>query len=503
MEMVNVSKPQSLSSILMGLCDVNSCDDRRILDITLDSRTVKPGSCFMSVADTKEVCEQHVKDGIERGAAAILCSYSVDAAREGVCIIKIDALRDHLGTISNRFFNNPSYSLKVCATTGTDGKTTVAYLTSMAIEILGGECGYVGTLGAGSIGRLVESKNTSPDVISIHRWLARFRDEGFQFASIEASSHGLHQGRLDGVKLETASFTNLSRDHLDYHGTMDAYLESKSLLFLRSEVDQCIINIDDKAGRSIFEHVPLHLKTWTCSSSSLSECLQSERQVQASHSLSTARGSSFTLSYEKIEEKVFSPLIGSFNVDNLLIVVTTLLALGYLFEDICRCIPKLDKIPGRMELCGESDTGAKVYVDYAHTPASLRAALQAITAMRPTRVSVVFGCGGQRDKGKRALMGAIAEQLSDQVFITADNPRTEAQGAIAADILQRMNEPEKALVIEDRRVAICEAIFAAKAGEVVLIAGKGHETVQSDSTGVSYHSDRLFVSEVLDKGTTV
>jgi UDP-N-acetylmuramoyl-L-alanyl-D-glutamate--2,6-diaminopimelate ligase len=497
--MVNISKSQNLSFILANLCQVDGCDDRKISDITLDSRAVKPGSCFISVADAKEVCKRHVKDGIERGAAAILCSHEVDVSKDMVSIKKIKALRDHLGTISNRFFGNPSDSLKVCATTGTNGKTTVTYLTSMAIELLGGESGYIGTLGAGNIGRLVESKNTSPDVISLHRWLARFRDEGLQFASIEASSHGLHQGRLDGVKLETAAFTNLSRDHLDYHGTMDAYLASKALLFLESEVSQGIINIDDEAGRGLFENMPCHLKTWTCSSSNLNQRLKSERQVQAGNILSTARGSSFMLSYKKITEKVFSPLIGRFNVDNLLIVVTTLLALGYPFKDICRCISKLNKIPGRMEYCGESDTGAKIYVDYAHTPDSLKAALQAIVTMRPAKISVVFGCGGQRDKGKRALMGAIAEQIADQVIVTADNPRTEAQSAITADILQGMNAPEKVLVIEDRRVAISEAIFTAKAGEVVLIAGKGHETIQNDSTGMRCHSDLVFVSEVLGK----
>jgi UDP-N-acetylmuramoyl-L-alanyl-D-glutamate--2,6-diaminopimelate ligase len=231
--------------------------------------------------------------------------------------------------------------------------------------------------------------------------------------------------------------------------------------------------------------------------------LKAERQVQASHILSTTRGSSFTLSYNEMTERVFSPLIGKFNVDNLLIVVATLLALDYPFEDICRCISKLDQIPGRMEYCGESDAGAKIYVDYAHTPDSLRAALQAIAASEPAKVSVVFGCGGQRDQGKRALMGCIAEQLSGQVFITADNPRDEAQDAIAVDILQGMNEPDKAVVIEDRREAICAAICAAHVGEVVLIAGKGHETVQTDSTGARYHSDLSFVAEVLHKASSI
>ena len=503
MSMVNVGEPQNLSSILMGLCDINSGDDLRILDITSDSRTVKPGSCFISVADDKTLCEEHIQDSIARGATAILCSYSVEADRDRVYIKEVDSLQKHLGTISNRFFNKPSHSLKVCATTGTNGKTTVAYLTSMAMEILGSNCGYVGTLGAGSIGRLVETENTSPDVISIHRRFSIFRDKGFQFANIEASSHGLHQGRLDGVKLETAAFTNLSRDHLDYHGTMEAYLESKSLLFAKSDVEQGIINIDDEAGRLIFQSVSSHLKTWACSSSALDGCLKAERQVQASHILSTTRGSSFTLSYNEITERVFSPLIGKFNVDNLLIVVATLLALDYPFEDICRCISKLDQIPGRMEYCGESDVGAKIYVDYAHTPDSLRAALQAIAASEPAKVSVVFGCGGQRDQGKRALMGCIAEQLSGQVFITADNPRDEAQDAIAADILQGMNEPDKAVVIEDRREAICAAIFSAQVGEVVLIAGKGHETVQTDSTGARYHSDLSFVAEVLHKASSI
>ena len=481
----------SLASLLRDIAEVPASCERQIEDLTLDSREVRPGSCFVALRGQQDDGGRYAADAIARGASAILAERPLPGLRPDVPVLHCAHLREQLGTLANRFFATPSAALKLCAVTGTNGKTTVAHLLAQAVERMGEAAAYIGTLGAGALDHLQPLGNTTPDILTINRHLAASRDRGCSVAALEASSHALAQGRLAGLEINAAAFTNLGHDHLDYHIDRDAYGAAKRSLFAHPGLAACVLNIDDLLGAQIARTRSSADTMWTCSSR------DGAARLRADTIVTTAAGMHFTLDIDGWRRAIASRLAGRFNVDNLLTVCGLLLASGYARAAIVEILPLLQGVTGRAEACGQTTSGARVFVDYAHTPDSLAAILATLRELAPRRIVVVFGCGGGRDRSKRPLMGAIAERDAERIIITADNPRDEDAAIIAAEIRTGMRAPAQATVILDRAVAIRTAMHEAGAGDFVLIAGKGHERTQESAGRMTPFSDHTEIARVL------
>lgn len=481
----------TLSTLLADIVTVPPALDRHIEDITLHSRDVRPGSCFVALAGHKDDGAHYAADAIARGAIAVLAEHPLTNLRPDVPVLHNAQLRAHLGMLANRYFDTPSSALNLCAVTGTNGKTTVAHLLAQAVEHMGRAAAYIGTLGAGSLAQLQPLANTTPDIITINRHLAASRARGCAVVALEASSHALAQQRLAGLRIKAAAFTNLGHDHLDYHIDLDAYGAAKRRLFAHPGVEAAVLNIDDALGAQIAMTRPAPASLWTCSSRDAQARLRADGVVAA------ASGMQFTLDIDGWRRRVSSRLAGRFNVDNLLVVCGLLLACGYEQEEIIDVLPLLRGVTGRAEECGQTASGARIFVDYAHTPDSLAAILATLRELAPRRIVVVFGCGGGRDRSKRPVMGAIAERDAERVIVTADNPRDEDAATIAAEICAGMRAPQAASVIIDRALAIRAALAEAEDGDFVLIAGKGHERTQESAGRMTAFSDHAEIARVL------
>lgn len=480
-----------LSALLRGIVTVPTELDRHVEDLTQDSREVRPGSCFIALAGHHDDGSRYAAQAIAQGALAILAERPLRNLRPDVPVLHSPHLRQHLGTLANRFFDTPSAALKLCAVTGTNGKTTVAHLLAQAVEHMGAAAGYIGTLGAGALAALAPLANTTPDIITINRWLARCRARACTVVALEASSHALTQQRLDGLALHAAGFTNLGHDHLDYHRDLASYGAAKRRLFAQPALGAAVVNIDDVCGAELVRQLPSAMTLWTCSSR------QAHARLRADNIIAAAGGMQFTLDIDGWRTPIASRLIGRFNVDNLLIVCGLLLVAGFAREALVQALPALRGVTGRAEECGRTARGARVFVDYAHTPDSLAAILATLRALLPRRIVLVFGCGGDRDRSKRALMGAIAERDAERLIITTDNPRNEAPAEIAAEICSGMREPASATLLPDRALAIRAALTAADDGDFVLIAGKGHERTQDIAGHITPFSDHAEIARVL------
>lgn len=468
----------ALSTLLEDIVAVPARHERAVLDITLDSRDVGPGSCFLALAGSTDDGTKYVGEAIVRGAAAVVAERPMVSPRADIPLLHTPVLRAQLGAIANRFFATPSAAMKLFAVTGTNGKTSVAHLLAQAVRLRGTHCGYIGTLGAGEPGGLTLLANTTPDVIALNRWLARFTTAGLNVTTLEVSSHALAQKRLAGLELYAAAFTNLGHDHLDYHADLKAYGDCKQSLFEHDGLRAAVVNIDDALGADIAASMRPGIEVWTCSSGHGRGAPAHHARLTVDAITTAPDGMRFTLRADGNSAEVQSALPGRFNVDNLLAVAGLMLSGGYAFDAVCSSLAGLQPVPGRMQDCGRTASGARIYVDYAHSPDSLAAVLGALRELRPRRLLVVFGCGGERDRSKRPLMGEIAERCADQVIVTTDNPRGEEPETIAAEILVGMQAPTSASVIHDRRLAIRTAVENAAAGDIVVVAGKGHETTQ-------------------------
>jgi UDP-N-acetylmuramoyl-L-alanyl-D-glutamate--2,6-diaminopimelate ligase len=465
-----------LSALLAGWCVVPPERDVAIHDLALHSSDVTPGGCFVALAGEKDNGWRYARDAVARGARAVLTAEQGRLLAD-VPTIEVPALRTRLGELAARFYDAPSAAMDVVAVTGTNGKTSVAYLLAQASSTDAHGSGYIGTLGAGEPPCLTALTNTTPDVVTLNRHLARMRDQGCAVVALEASSHALAQDRLAGIQIAIAAFTNLGHDHLDYHGDLANYAAAKQRLFARAELRHAVINVDDEVGTRIASALSPRVMQWTCSSRG------AKARVTATNIEADARGVCFELELDGARRTLQVPLIGRFNVDNLLLVIACLRALGRSVDEIVQRIADLATVPGRGEACGVTAAGARVFVDYAHTPESLAAILSDLRAFTRHNLWLVFGCGGDRDRAKRPRMGAVAEAGADIVIVTSDNPRSESPAEIASAILAGMSEPHRARIIEDRAHAIAAAVRAAGAGDTVLIAGKGHEATQ-DCAGV-------------------
>jgi len=475
---------KNLDVLLEGIADAPAIP---VSGISTDSRTIRPRELFLACQGVSSHGLDYLDQVIAAGAAAVAWDSSTGAADEsGVPLIPVAGLQHHLGEIANRWFDYPSRSVRVIGVTGTNGKTTVAWLLRQCLNRLGKHCGYIGTVGHGFKDIEREGSMTTPACVELHRMLADFRDQGARFAAIEVSSHALEQSRVDGVSFDAAIFTNLSRDHIDYHGSMQAYFESKAGLFLDFDVKSRIVSLDTDYGAELVNRCGPNVVTV---STRFDRVANGRPYVFVRIVVANPGGShvSITSSWGDVEFDL--PLPGDFNVSNAAEVLALLLCQDVPLADAAAVLGSVTAPPGRMELVSVAGVeGPAVYVDYSHTPASLEAALRALRAHCHGKLWCVFGCGGDRDRGKRSMMGRVAARLGDHPIVTSDNPRTEDPQQIIADILEGMGEGAVAIV--DRADAIGLAIASAGVADTVLIAGKGHEDYQVIGT------ERLEFSDV-------
>ena len=476
----------NLADLLQGFADAPSI---LLAGVSSDSRSLKPGDLFLACGGANSHGLDFVADAVTANVAAI--AWDSDTADSpstevGVPMIAVPGLASHLGEIANRFYGRPSDAIRVCGVTGTNGKTTVAWLVAQCCERLGQACGYVGTLGTG-IGEIEGGEGmTTPGAVDMHRHLAGFRDAGAAFAAIEVSSHALSQNRVDGVAFDTVMFTNLSRDHLDYHGDMRSYGEAKAKLFFDYRARSRIVNLDTEFGSELAGRCGQDVVTV---STRFDRVANGRRYVFVRSVVSRKEGSLVRVASSWGGGEFELPLPGDFNVANAVLVLAALLSNGVDMDDACEVLGSVTAPPGRMQRVDNKGGGPVVYIDYAHTPAAIEGALGALRQHCKGKLWCVFGCGGERDPGKRPKMGRVAERRADRVVITSDNPRSESPGAIIEDIVAGLEHPDRATVLDDRAAAIAWAISAASNDDVVLIAGKGHEGYQQLADGRIDFSD--------------
>lgn len=469
MPAAQIHSTPSLALLLQGYADA---PDIPVAGIASDSRQVSEGFLFLACNGINSHGLAYLDQALATGAHAV--AWEPGAADEptdiDVPVIAVENLGTHLGEIANRFYGYPSEHLKVVGITGTNGKTTVAWLISQCLRQLDERCGYLGTLGYGVDDVQGVEGMTTPAAIELHGRLADFIDQGAAHAAIEVSSHALSQGRVDGVRFEAALFTNLTRDHLDYHGDMQKYFECKARLFLRHKVASRIINLDSEFGTELAARCGQDVITV---STHFDRVANGRRFVFVRSVVANAQGSDISITSSWGNGRFTVSLPGDFNVANAVITLAYLLSIGVDLAKACDVLELADAPSGRMQRVSAS--GAAIYVDYAHTPNAIESALRALRPHCRGKLWCVFGCGGDRDTGKRPLMARFAGRLADLVVVTNDSPRSEDPQKIIDDILAGFGAADAVTVIEDRAAAIAWSIKQAGPADVVLIAGKGHE----------------------------
>jgi UDP-N-acetylmuramoyl-L-alanyl-D-glutamate--2,6-diaminopimelate ligase len=490
-----VSLAVPLSRLLAGIAPV--ARDVAVSDLTLDSRQVRDGGAFLACRGARRHGLEFAAEVARRGAQAILWepdgTVRPPQLDSSIVLAEVPQLSQRASELADRFFGAPSGALDVIGVTGTNGKTTCAWLLAQALGASGRPAAYLGTLGSLCGGTLVAGEMTTPDAVTAQRVLAGFRDRGARAVAMEVSSHGLAQGRVAAVRFDAAVFTNLTRDHLDFHGDMASYGAAKASLFERPDVRLRVFNTDDAFGARLAARTAFAGRI-ACSRAARPAAGEGAH-VFARAIEFTAEGTRFELDSSFGTARISTALLGEFNVDNVLAVLAVLLGSGIGPQQAAAAARQMAAPPGRLETFSRPGA-ATVVVDYAHTPDALDNALSVLRRHCTGRLSVVFGCGGDRDRGKRPAMGAIAARRADAVVLTDDNPRSEDGDAIIADIRAGLGGAAHQ-VIRDRREAIRHAIGAAGAGDVVLVAGKGHEEYQVSGGQVRAFSDRQVVRELL------
>lgn len=480
-----------LSQLLANYISIPPEHDRDITSLCLSSRDVTPGALFFACPGEKVDGRDFIEDAVKKGAVVIVAErrsdeqLSLSATSRGPLVqwvsepkeldcsppllISFLDLKQKIGPIAQKFYDYPAKDMQIIGVTGTSGKTSVTNIIAQLLNYLGVNAYVIGTFGVGKPeGPFLETGINTPDPIRLQQYFLQLKQQGCEAIVMEVSSHALVQGRVQGVMFDAAIFTNLTQDHLDYHKTMQEYGLAKERFLMHHHVKQAIFNVDDSWCRELYER---YQSTMTCTGFSLSDT---------------------TITLEDTQ------LIGEFNLQNVLAAVTCLLLLGYKEHVVLQALPRVRPIPGRLELVRVAGAPGCV-IDYAHKPDALQKALIAVRSMTKGKLFCVFGCGGDRDTGKRSLMAQIAESYADDVCITDDNPRTESSEKILQDILQGFKHPENVLVISDRKTAIETTLARAKESDVVLIAGKGHEDYQIIGTETKYFSDRDVVKEILNR----
>jgi len=477
----------ALSSLLVHLAastQVVGDKERSVSGIAIDSRSVSPGDCFVAVRGEHSDGHAFVLQAIERGAVAVV----VEAAHRldvpaSTTAVHVPDTRRALSALSAAFYDQPSHALDVIGVTGTNGKTTTTRMIAAILNAAGMPCGIVGTVGAELGERTWELANTTPLPPELHGLLAQMRELGARAVAIEVSSHALELDRVEDVRFAVAALTNITRDHLDFHGTLEAYAAAKHRLF--SMAHAAVIDLDDEYGARWLPEIAHRVPTITYGLREGADLVATDVSIGASGSTFTLEGQAFRLE-----------IPGRFNVSNALAAIGVARTLGVDDAASARGLAALSRVPGRMEYVGPGTID--VVVDYAHTPDALEQALRALRETTRRSLIVVFGCGGGRDRGKRAEMGRIAADFADRVYLTSDNPRSEPPHAIIAEIEAGVGARGH-IVEEDRRAAIERAVREASPGDVVLIAGKGHETYQEIGSQKLPFDDVAVAREALAK----
>ncbi len=483
-----LASSRRLSKLLPELAP--AADVVSVSDVSIDSRAVSRGGLFLACAGRRTHGLQHVAAAISGGVRAVLYEpadgLAVPEFPSDIFVAAVPELMRRVGGIADEFFGRPSAQLAVAGITGTNGKTTCAWLLANALRLCGRPAGYMGTIGIGmanAAADLTATTHTTSDAVSVHRQLEQLRRAGAQCVAMEISSHALDQGRIDAVRLRVAGFTNLTRDHLDYHGSMRAYAAAKARLFGWPGLECRVLNVDDAFGLELAQrYVAAGNLVVTARSSAGIErakglASKGARALLAENVRANDSGLSCEVLVGSERERLQTPLIGEFNIENALTVLGMLLALELPAAQALWALAQCSAPPGRMEVFG-GGVRPLVIVDYAHTPDGLIKALQASRAHCSGRLRVVFGCGGDRDVGKRPLMALAAAQVADELVLTDDNPRTEAPARIVADMVAGLPERSSYVIVHDRAAAIQQAMQRSRAGDVLLIAGKGHEDYQ-------------------------
>lgn len=441
--------------------------------LTVDSRDVEPGDVFVALPGSRVDGREFVAKAAAQGAAAVLreTSHSSDTEIK-IPVIDVTGLSHRLGEIADAFYNAPSANMRVFGITGTNGKTSIASWLAQAFTLLGEPCGSIGTLGVSFNDKSWPTQNTTPDAALVHTTLRNLRDDGAKAVAMEVSSHALELGRVKGVRFDAVIFTNLTQDHLDFHGTMDAYGAAKARLFTDYPANHRVINADDPFGAALIARGLPDTISYGLTAGN----------VRGAVAAMSASGMTLPLHYNGEQQIVNTKLIGRFNASNLLAVAATLLATGIPLATVAATLSVLSAAPGRMQRINAdlAENEPSVYVDYAHTPDALAKALDTVRETKPEALAVVFGCGGDRDRRKRPIMGGIAVERADRVYVTSDNPRSETPETIIGEIVAGIDHSKRRDVIElvSRQQAIRAAITSAGRNDAVLIAGKGHETYQ-------------------------
>jgi UDP-N-acetylmuramoyl-L-alanyl-D-glutamate--2,6-diaminopimelate ligase len=469
--------------------------DLDIRAVQYDSRAVEHNDCFVAVCGTETDGHRYIADAVARGAVAVVLeddtalpdSYFAHAA---VAKIVVENSRIALATLAGNFYGHPATELTVVGITGTNGKTTTAFLTDAVLRAGGWTTGLIGTVQYRVGDRSFPAPHTTPESLDLQRLLAEMKAAAAQAVVMEVSSHALDQYRVHGIPYRSAVFTNLTQDHLDYHGTMERYFGAKRKLFESLDSSSwAVVNIDDPRGHELASCTPARI---------LSYGLHADAQVRAHTVHCSLSATSVTVNYAGNTFELQSPLVGRFNVHNLLAAFATGISLSLPAQSILRGLASVDSVPGRFERI-TSSRGWTAIVDYAHTPDALEKCLRSVRDLHDTsrggRLITVFGAGGDRDRTKRPLMGRIAASLSDVVIVTSDNPRTEDPEAIIDEILRGIPTGTPLIREPDRRTAICRALEDARPGDVIVIAGKGHEEYQVVGTQRLHFSDREVVEQ--------
>ncbi len=471
-----------LSEIMKGIDIIGSYSDTDVLDVTQDSRLVKQGSLFVCVKGNTFDGHSVAREMIEKGAAAVVTERDLGLDKQ----VMVSDTRAVFSSVCANFFGNPADKLKLIGLTGTNGKTTTTFLIKQILENTGKKVGLIGTV-QNMIGQeIFPAKYTTPDPYELQGLFRKMVNAGCEYCVMEVSSQALAQGRVNGLRFYIGAFTNLTQDHLDYHKTWDNYFRSKRVLFENSEI--AVTNADDENGLKIVENLPCKTVTYAVNTNNADYCAKN------------VRFRSNGVEYELVSDfigRVTCPIPGRFSVYNSLCAAAVSLSIGIDYKDVISAISKSNGVKGRIEVV-PTDTDYTVIIDYAHSPDGLENIITSLREIADNRVVTVFGCGGDRDKTKRPKMGRIAAELSDFCVVTSDNPRSENPTEIIKDILEGMKDISTPYtVVENRKEAIKWAMDNAQKDDIILLAGKGHETYQILPTGTIHFDEREVIAEIL------
>ena len=492
-----------LAELLKGYVTSEPVPDIEILDIASNSRMVSRGSLFIALRGLSSQGVDFAIDVVKSGAVAIIYDANDDYSVRRIALLSkqvqtnwvgIEDLDRVYGEIVSRFYGEPGRYLKIIGITGTDGKTSVTHLVVQALTQLGKKVASIGTLGYGIGDKLDPASHTTPDAVTLQSYLFEFRQQNCDYVIMEVSSHALEQYRVSGCHFDIAVLTNLGRDHLDYHQDMESYASAKARLFSETDLSARVLNTDDEFGCQLSRKFPSEGMIRYSASSSEG---RQDAEVYLLYSEITEQGLNLSVATPIGEIVANTALMGAFNVDNTIACISSLVALGLDRASIQSAITGLQPIPGRMEKFSGGSNRAAAVIDFAHTEQALRACLTTSREHTAGQLWCVFGCGGDRDQGKRPGMGRAAEELADRIIITDDNPRTEDPHTIVTEIRKGLNNPDEACIVHNRQAAIEYALTQAKNGDLVVIAGKGHEQEQIIGHQRYPFSDRHVVQRFL------